>query len=336
MNRAMSTIIAILGVAALAGCSGTMNVGTEDAGIVAGSSGGTAGTTTFGSEVTTSSGSSSGNGSTMGGMTTSGSTGSYTTTSSSISGGTGSTTGASGTTTATNLTGGSGTGAGTGTTTGTGTTGAATTTGGTTAADNTGGDTTGGGTTTPSLEPPFSPYDAGPRSEPTIDYDAGCTALLPINSAQFGCVQCVQNSDCATGQVCEQADCNYQYRCAPGNHRRCLPSDFSWDPRIGHSELPATPDLRLEPAPRHRLRLHGKLDRRSSTEAGKSRNVPARAGCPGGRESGSGDEGTPQAPRRLPLEAPGALGRSHQAQRHPAHDDGAPGGPRRGLRLASN
>jgi Cys-rich repeat protein len=88
---------------------------------------------------------------------------------------------------------------------GSGTTGADTSTGGT--AGTTGGIDLGG---------PFAPYDAGPRTEPSIDYDAGCTALQPIaNGFNYPpCVQCKRSSDCATGLVCDtNQNSQYQYTC---------------------------------------------------------------------------------------------------------------------------
>jgi Cys-rich repeat protein len=65
-----------------------------------------------------------------------------------------------------------------------------------------------------SLGGPFVPYDAGPRSEPAIDYDAGCSALFPKQGPQFTyppCVQCLGNSDCPTGLVCETNSQAYNY-----------------------------------------------------------------------------------------------------------------------------
>jgi hypothetical protein len=101
----------------------------------------------------------------------------------------------------------SGTGAGTGGngSTSTGTSGGSTNSG--TGGGSTSSGTTTGGTTGPALGGPYVGYDAGPRSEPAIDYDAGCTALAPIYLADAGfgygfCVSCLTNADCPSALVC--------------------------------------------------------------------------------------------------------------------------------------
>jgi Cys-rich repeat protein len=77
---------------------------------------------------------------------------------------------------------------------------------------------TGTGTTGTSgstgLGGPFVSYDGGPRSEPTIDYDAGCTALQPkYDIGTAACVECTTDSDCPTGLVCDPNSSAFQYRC---------------------------------------------------------------------------------------------------------------------------
>jgi hypothetical protein len=133
---------------------------------------------------------------TTGGATadTTGTTGGSTTGSATTSGRL--TTSTSGTTT------GTGTGTGPTTTSGTGTTGPATTTGGGTT----------GGTTSPALGP-FVPYDGGPRVEPAINYDAGCSALLPLYVPLYGCAQCTKNADCPSPLVCNTNRNSQAYHC---------------------------------------------------------------------------------------------------------------------------
>ncbi len=137
-----------------------------------------------------------------------------------------------------------------------GTTGADTT-GGTTGADTTtGGDTTGGGGTTGAFfGPPFSPYDAGPRSEPPIDTSNGCTALVPIYSSQYGCVQCNSSSDCATGLVCDtNQDSNFNHRCVQCAHTSDCPAGEICNPGLYNPFLESdgtdtcSPDCRTNPS----------------------------------------------------------------------------------------
>jgi hypothetical protein len=73
-------------------------------------------------------------------------------------------------------------------------------------------------------------FDAGPPFQPTIDTASGCCAGYPIAapSGAFGffcgasgnCVQCAMDSDCMTGQSCQNDPNNYnnQYMCVD-----CLP-----------------------------------------------------------------------------------------------------------------
>jgi Cys-rich repeat protein len=110
---------------------------------------------------------------------------------------------------------GSGTTSSGGATSGGSSTGGGSTTSGTTGGNQGSSGTTSGGTTGASLGGPYVPYDAGPRFEPVINYDAGCTALLPLwglpdagipfyaGGPYGGCVGCFSNSDCAPGLVCD-------------------------------------------------------------------------------------------------------------------------------------
>jgi hypothetical protein len=85
---------------------------------------------------------------------------------------------------------------------------------------------TSSGTTGASLGGPFTPYDAGPRLEPAIAYDAGCSALFPKSLGQFAyppCGQCTANSDCPTGLVCDVNSTNYQYK------NRCVQCATAYD-----------------------------------------------------------------------------------------------------------
>ena len=102
--------------------------------------------------------------------------------------------------------------------TGSGSTGSSATSGGTSGSAASGSGSSGGsGSATtggPSFGPPFVSYDGGPRSEPTINYDAGCTALQPKYSASAGaCVECLSSSDCPTGRVCDLNTSAFQNRC---------------------------------------------------------------------------------------------------------------------------
>ncbi len=149
------------------------------------------------------------------GTSASGTSGTSTTSASSSStGGTTASTSSSGTTSAGTTTAASGTTTGIGTSTGSGTTtgGGTTTTGSGTTGVATAGTTS--GTTGPNLGGPFVPYDGGPRTEPVIDTDAGCTALQPHYDPNVqACVECIGNADCLTGQVCEQRQNKFTNRC---------------------------------------------------------------------------------------------------------------------------
>jgi hypothetical protein len=95
--------------------------------------------------------------------------------------------------------------------TGTGTSGSGTSgSSGSTSSTGTTSGTTGG--------PPYQGFDAGPRPEPPIDVDAGCSAVFPyFLQTTFGslCVQCRTDSDCGSGLFCTPEQAAIPFICAP-------------------------------------------------------------------------------------------------------------------------
>jgi Cys-rich repeat protein len=102
--------------------------------------------------------------------------------------------------------------------TGTTTSGASTSSTGTSTGSTSSG-TTSGTTTGGAPTPPYQGFDSGTRPEPSIDVDAGCSALFPYFFAgdPFGaqCVQCRTDADCPSGLFCSPEQSGFPFVCAP-------------------------------------------------------------------------------------------------------------------------
>jgi hypothetical protein len=207
-------------VTILAACSNTPSGTSSSSSTTTGASTSTTGTGTTGSSSSTTSSTSSST------TTTSSSSGGSTTAATTSAGSTTSAVTTTSSTTSAGSTSAGSTTAGNGTTTGTGTTGTSTS------------GTTSSGSTTGTFSPPFPdsgfvPYDAGPRNETPIAYDAGCSPLFPVQSGNQ-CVQCTKNTQCNPmfpGQdagVCETNSQAYSF------YHRCVECSKSSDCPTGY------------------------------------------------------------------------------------------------------